>query len=53
MHALRMRKVDYTCIQSFLPTHIRLFKAFKNKDNYVQKVPRKGSVRDWPYVKTL
>ena len=44
-----MGKVDYTYI--YIPTYIRLFNAFKSKDKYVQKMPRKGSLRDWPYVK--
>ena len=38
-------------IHIYIPTYIRLFKAFKSKDKYVQKMPRKGSLRDWPYVK--
>ena len=38
-------------IHIYIPTCIRLFKAFKSKDKYVQKMPRKGSLRDWPYVK--
>ena len=43
-----MGKVDYTYIHTYIH---QLFKALKSKDKYVQKMPRKGSLRDWPYVK--
>ena len=45
-----MGKVDYTYIHTYIHTFIQ---AFKSKDKYVKKMPRKGSLRDWPYVKTL
>ena len=36
---------------TYIHTDIRSFKAFKNKDKYIQRMLWKGSLRGWPYVK--
>ena len=41
----------YIYIYIVLHTYIRLFKAFKNKDKYFQRMPWKGSLRGCPYGK--
>ena len=41
----------YIHIHIVLHTYIRLFKAFKNKDKYFQRMPWKGSLRGCPYGK--
>ena len=40
----------YTYIYIKKP-YIRLFKAFKNKDKYIQRIFWKGSLRGWPSMK--
>ena len=38
-------------VHVYIHIYIHLFKAFKNKDKYIQRMLRKGSLRGWPYVK--
>ena len=51
LHIWNMKPTCDTYIYIVLHTYIRLFKAFKNKDKYFQRMPWKGSLRGWPYGK--
>ena len=35
-------------IHTYIHTYIHLFKAFKNKDKYIQRMHRKESLSGWP-----